>query len=389
VADGALKRRPGETSVRILFDHQIFDSQLYGGVSRYFVELLRHLRATPGTEAELGAVFSNNAYLPELAPPRPRPFFPGVRSLRKGGHLSWLNRRASLAALRRDRFDLFHPTYYDPWFLPHLGGRPYVVTVYDMAHERFPELFAADDPTRARKAAVVEGAARVLAISESTKRDVVEYLGVPAERVTVVHLAASRLGGAAAARPPGLPERYLLFVGQRGAYKNFQPWVEAIAPLLRQDRALGLVCAGGRPLSGSELAALERLGIGGQVHHRVGVDDADLGALYRHARLFAFPSRFEGFGIPLLEAFDCGCPVVASDRSSLPEVGGDAAAWFDPDDPDSMREVTASVLGDEARRRGLVERGQARAHQFSWARTAAATLASYQDALADWPAADR
>jgi len=375
--------------MRVLYDHQIFDSQLFGGISRYYVELLRHLRATPGTSASLGAAFSNNAYLPELAPPRPRRFFPGVRALRKGGHLGWLNRRASLAALRRGDFDLFHPTYYEPWFLPHLEGRPYVVTVYDMVHERSPELFAADDPTSGWKATLIRGAARVIAISENTRGDLVRLLGVAPERVSVVHLAAAPLGQPGAPRPAGLPARYLLFVGQRGAYKNFLPWLEAVAPLLAADRALGVVCAGGRPFHAAERATLVRLRVEGQVQHRPAVDDATLGALYQHATAFAFPSRYEGFGLPLLEAFLAGCPVVASGVSSLPEVGGDAAAWFDPVDQVSMREVTAGVLGDAGLRRGLAERGALRARAFSWARTAAETLTCYEAALGPAPTTAR
>jgi glycosyltransferase involved in cell wall biosynthesis len=368
--------------VRLLYDHQIFDSQLFGGISRYHVELLRHLRATPDTSAELGAAFSNNAYLPELAPPRPRRFFPGVRPLRKGGHLTWLNRRASLAALRRGAFDLLHPTYYDPWFLPHLGGRPHVVTVHDMVHELFPALFAADDPTAGWKAAQLAGAARIIAISENTRRDLTRLLDVAPERISVIHHAAAPLGPPGAPRPPGLPERYLLFVGQRGAYKNFLPWLAAIAPLLQEDRALGVVCAGWRPFREPEREAFARLGIERQLSHRPAVDDPTLGALYQHATAFAFPSRYEGFGIPLLEAFLSGCPVVASGTSSLPEVGGHAAAWFDPDDAASMREVTGSVLRDGALRRRLAERGAERARAFSWARTAAETRACYEVALA-------
>jgi len=375
--------------VRLLYDHQIFDSQLFGGISRYHVELLRHLRATPDTTAELGAAFSNNAYLPELAPPRPRRFFPGVRPLRKGGHLSWLNRRASLAALRRGAFDLLHPTYYDPWFLPHLGGRPYVVTVHDMVHELFPALFAAGDPTAGWKAAQLAGAARVIAISENTRRDLTRLLDVAPERISVIHHASTPLAPPGAPRPPGLPERYLLFVGQRGAYKNFLPWLEAVAPLLAADRALGVVCAGGRPFHAAERATLVRLRVEGQVQHRPAVDDATLGALYQHATAFAFPSRYEGFGLPLLEAFLAGCPVVASGVSSLPEVGGDAAAWFDPVDQVSMREVTAGVLGDAGLRRGLAERGALRARAFSWARTAAETLTCYEAALGPAPTTAR
>lgn len=363
--------------MRILYDHQIYGSQLHGGVSRYFFELLSRLHGRPDVSVRLAALLSNNAYLRHAAFPAPRPFFPSVRALRKGGVITTVNHWWARRLLRRGELDLLHPTYYDPWFLPELGGRPFVLTVYDMVHELFPGLFSPGDPTRERKRALVERAAGIIAISESTKRDLVRLLEVPEERVRVIPLAAA-LPPPAEARPPDLPRRYLLFVGQRAGYKNFLPLLAALAPLLRDEAGPSLVCAGWKPFSRAEREAIDGAGAGGRVLHRPDPDDAELATLYRHAAVFVYPSRYEGFGIPVLEAFSCGCPAALARSSSLPEVGGDAAAYFDPDDPASMRAEIARLLDDAGLRRDLVERGRRRAGEFSWDRTAEETLACYR-----------
>jgi len=364
--------------LRVLYDHQIFDSQLQGGISRYFCELLTRLHGRQGVQVTLGALLSNNVYLREARYKAPRPFFPGVRALRKGGHLTAVNRWHTRRLLRRGDLDLFHPTYYDPAFLEDLGDRPFVLTVHDMVHELFPGLFADDDPTRAWKATLVARAAGVIAISESTRRDLVRLLGVPPERVRVIHHAAPALPAPAPARLAGLPARYLLFVGQRAGYKNFLPFLGAVAPLLHEEPGLAIACAGWKPFSPAELAAIEGARLTGRVIHLPSPDDAALATLYRHAVAFVYPSRYEGFGLPVVEAFACGCPVVVSATSSLPEVGAEAAAYFDPGDPDSMRATVARVLGDEGLRQDLVERGARRARDFSWDRTAEETLACYR-----------
>lgn len=364
--------------MRVLYDHQIFDTQLHGGISRYFYELLSRLHGRQDVSVRLAALLSNNAYLRRAAFPAPRPFFPSVRALRKGGAITAVNRWWARRLLRRGELELLHPTYYDPWFLPELGGRPFVLTVHDMVHELFPGLFAPADPTRERKRALVERAAGIIAISESTRRDLVRLLGVPEERIRVIPHAAPALPPPAETRPPGLPDRYLLFVGQRAGYKNFLSLLAAVAPLLKEGAGPSLVCAGWKPFSRGEREAIAGAGVTGRVLHRPAPDDAELATLYRHAAAFVYPSRYEGFGIPVLEAFSCGCPAVLARASSLPEVGGDAAAYFDPDDPASMRAEIARLLEDAALRRELVERGRRRVGEFSWGRTADETLAFYR-----------
>lgn len=362
--------------MRILFDHQAFSRQDHGGVSRYFFELARNLKGLPGAEPELSVPYSNNHYLRTSALWAPRPFgfgrkLPGQRTL-----LELVNRFSARRRLAAGGFDIFHPTYYSPYFLDLLGGRPYVLTVFDMIHEKFPEYYRTDS-TCAQKRAVIGGAARIIAISESTKRDLVEILGVPAGKIEVVYLGNSLdTSSTAGVAGPALPSRYLLFVGERAIYKNFPNFAAAVAPLLKEDSSLYLLCAGGRPFSAEEAGMFEGLGCPDKFLH-VPVADASLPAVYKGALLLAVPSLYEGFGIPVLEAMSLGCPVIASGRSSLPEVGGPAAGYFDPSDGEAMLAAARRVAGDKDLRAKMAADGLAQAAKFSWKLAAEKTYAIY------------
>jgi len=234
------------------------------------------------------------------------------------------------------------------------------------------------DPAGAMAAAkrdAVLAADAVLCISESTRRDLLDVLPVPAERVVVTHLA----GGvdAAAAGPPVGGAPYLLHVGSRAAgYKNFDRLVTAFARLAARERDLVLRVVG-LPLDARERRLLDDAGVAARVVHEGVVADARLAALYRDAVALVYPSLYEGFGIPPLEAAACGGVVAASRVASLPEVMGEDAAWFDPADVDDMEAVLARVVADAPYRAALAARGPARAARFSWRRTVDATVAVY------------
>lgn len=294
------------------------------------------------------------------------------------------------AALRRLGVDVFHG-------MDHVGiplvGRScrYVVTVHDVIPLILPETFTPRHRlvVRLALARVRRKADRVVVPSHAVKRDVVRRVGLPEDRVVVTHEGCEprfrpvRSGAArrdVAARY-GLPPRYVLAVGTLEPRKNLTTLLEAFARLRRDgevDADLRLVLAGARGwLEEPIFATVRSLGLEDAVRFTGFVDDDDLPAVYSGAALFAFPSLYEGFGLPLLEAMACGVPVVTSNISSLPEVAGDAAVLVDPRDEQGLAAAIARLLRDEALRGRLREAGLARARQFSWEATARRTLDAY------------
>lgn len=381
--------------MRILFDNQKFTTDTVGGIVRIFAELMRHFDGRTDVAYDMPIAQSNNEYLAELPKfkDRLRAILPISRfwNLPCKGPLYRLwcqkvigrdNQVLVEKALQRGDFDLFHPTYYDPYFLSRLKGRPFVLTIYDMIHETVLAHRSISRITAMRKKKLAQRAARIIAISQATKDDAVRILGIAPDRIDVVHLGNSLAVDAAtlAQRPMDAPGKYILFVGNRDAYKNFTRFVEAVTPLLQNDKKLHVVCIGGGAFSAAECAQFAVADIVGQMHQKR-TNDLGLAQYYAHAQLFVFPSLYEGFGVPILEAFACGCPVVLGDNGSLPEIGGEAALYFNPHDAHDMRRVIGEVLNSEKLQQQLRERGMIRGHDFSWEKCAQQTLDVYQRVL--------
>ena len=371
--------------MRVLFDHQTFWLQRYGGISRYYVELIEQLR-DQGVNCRIALWHSENTHLRQshimdgnAAETRPEGWSV-AQWVKRRTNLDidgFMNQRRSINALKRDDWDIFHPTYYYPYFLEHLRDRPFVLTVHDMIHETFPDMFKPSDPTSKNKRTLIDRAEKIIAISESTKNDMIRFCGISPSKVEVVHHGPTLDPSVAAPRPDWLPSRYVLFVGNRFPYKNFERFILALSEVIREEPELHLVCGGGSPFREYEVKFLEGMGMLDRTRY-TDVDDPLLACLYRHAEAFVFPSLYEGFGFPLLEAMACGCPVIASNTSSFPEVASDAAALFDPTDEVSMTETILNVIRDGEMRRRLRERGLSRSREFSWERTAQKTRKVYE-----------
>lgn len=356
--------------MRVAYDDQVFTWQRRGGISRYVIELTDALSADPalGVEVLLPRYWSRTELLTQSARGRRTP-----RVLQRRPVLRNLNR-----LLRPRGGDLVHPTYYNASDLEPVGGRPMAVTIYDMIPERFPELFPAGNPHLAKRR-YVDRADVILCISEACKVSLVEAYGQLAAPVVVTPLGVDSSFRPGAPPYSGAPPAYVLYVGDRPGYKDFDVCLRAFAQSeLPND--VKLLCVGGGGWSPSEWARLSALGLARRVVH-MDVDDAGLIRLYGNALCFVFASRYEGFGLPSLEAMACGCPTLLADSSSHPEVGGDAAVYFEPSSAESLAELLSRVAADTGLQERLRKAGLARAAKFSWARTASLTAGAYDLAL--------
>jgi glycosyltransferase involved in cell wall biosynthesis len=352
------------------------------GINWYIQNLIRHL---PGVDprfrytillGERGYAGTRGLALSFSRLPTQRP---AVRFVWEQAIQPWV--------LRREDIDLLH----SPALVgPILGGRPFVVTVHDLSYHYYPEAFRAAN--RGYLALFgrhsVRRARRVIAVSQSTKDDLVRHYGLPAARVDVVYhgvdeafrpLPAADVAAFCARQ--GLPERFLLFVGTLEPRKNVTRLVEAYARLPQTCPQLVLV--GGKGWFYEEvLRRVEELGLGSRVHLAGYVPAEDLPYWYNAAEVLVYPSLYEGFGLPPLEAMACGTPVISSTSSSLPEVAGDAGLLVDPVDVDALASAMERVLRDAGLRAQMRSAGLRRAKLFTWEAAARQTVDSYRRALA-------
>lgn len=358
----------------VAFDHEIFTLQSHGGVSRYVCELATHLAGFDDIAPMVVAPIHFNEHLAQSkAPtagvyikkcvPKSGPFYRAVSDL----VTPW-------SALRH-RPKVHHSSYLS---LPRaFRGAARVVTVHDMIQELFPQHFPARDPIAHRKRVAVAEADHVICVSQRTADDLIRLIDVNPAKVTVVH---SGVGGAHVSSNPGIPlhrRPYVLYVGHRSGHKNFDFALRAFASSARLREDFDLVLFGGPPVSSHETRLAQSLRLRGDgLLHRTG-DDDDLASAYGSARAMVYPSLYEGFGHPPLEAMQAGCVVACSSGGSIPEVVGEAGVFFDPTDIERARVAIESACYDESVRVGLIKAGRQRAASFSWQRCAAETRGVY------------
>jgi glycosyltransferase involved in cell wall biosynthesis len=365
---------------KILFDSQIFSLQQFGGISRYICALAEELSNKPDVQVKIYAPLYVNQYLRELKV-RHAGMVTGVyiHPLPKLGQ--WLaNVSDLLFSLTADSIlpNIVHETYYSGTPV-YKGKAARVLTVYDLIHEKFPQSFLSNDPIAQHRAKAIRRADHIICISESTRRDLIEVYRVPEKKVSVTYLGYDTLSA------PGLvasalvgPKPYLLYVGSRHGYKNFAGMLSAFASSSLLKAGTRIICFGGGALTAAERALLVQYKLSAEDVVQIGGNDERLAALYQGATAFVYPSKYEGFGIPPLEAMSLGCPVVCSNTSSIPEVVGDAGEYFDPSDSESIRQAMEVVIQSPQRRQELIALGKARLLAFSWSRCATETLAVYR-----------
>jgi len=372
--------------VRIGLNAQLLslsDSYRGAGIAHYIHQTLVHLpRASAHTYIAFVADDAFRADGVEVAPSRLPTSRPPVRIL-------WEQTFLPLELARR-RIDLLHAMAF---VTPVLCAVPSVVTVYDVSFALFPESFRPFNrwylTIMTRRS--VRKARAVLAISQNTANDLRRLWGVPREKIHLAYCGVDDIfrpapqGEVHAFREArGLPAQYILFVGTLEPRKNVVRLVEAFALLKKQGLPHKLILAGGKGWMYEPIfEAVERLGLESEVIFPGFVPRQELPLWYNGAGVFVYPSLYEGFGLGPLEAMACGTPVVVSDRASLPEVVGDAGLTVPPDDVSALAEAMAAILREPTLAAQLRERGLRRAREFTWERTAQATVQAYESVLSE------
>ena len=361
--------------MRVALDEQIFAIQPYGGISRMFAELASQFvqGSPPGVELNPFQSPIVNRYVlddDEL-----------IERLRvREARNPWTALAAYFSKVTpRTQAEIVHNTFYLPHGLATHRSAKRVVTVHDMIPELMPR-------TRRRldfvtlKRRYVQSADQVICVSESTKQDLLKVYGLIDAPIHVIHHGVNPRFTPAAPRADFLPDRYVLFVGHRHQYKDADVLFRAFAKVSRDDPDIRLLCVGGNGLSPKEAELLEGLGIRDKVSQRFLTDEL-IASAYAHAAVFVFPSHFEGFGLPALEAMASGAPTILARATSLPEVGGGASLYFEPGAVDELAIQIQRVLTDEDLRSQLINQGLERSRHFTWARTAEQTAEVYEQAL--------
>ena len=382
--------RPAYTTIKImiklLIDPQIFHEQKFGGISRYHVETLNILSRQNQVKIELPIFFSSNKHYLDSdisinAYQKKNKYlikFSKLFRAYKPKNLKKRNILSTVQLLEKQDFDIFVTTYYDPYFLKSIGSKPFVLTVHDMIHELLPQYSEGQEHIIRNKKLLIEKADAIIAVSENTKADILKlYPHISPKKIKVIHLATSVSYDSLAIHMK-LPPKYILFVGNRSLYKNFDFFIRTIASLLKAHSDLYLVCAGGNAFDTGELELINDLNISNLVIQKQFQDD-ELSTYYANASCFVFPSLYEGFGIPVIEAMACGCPVILGHHSSFPEIAGDAGIYFDINKAEDLLQKINRILTDPEYRSFYKKKGQVRASEFSWEKTAQACLELYQE----------
>lgn len=366
--------------MKILYDHQAFTGQRYGGVARYFHDLMESL-SDMGVGIELALQFSNNEYLKNSTIRIPRQFRHIFGFMPTSMLVSRTNRLNSVLQIQRGNFDVFHPTFFHHYFLPHLNNKPFVITYHDCIKEKF-NLDHIDNSSKIQKQELLTRASKIIAVSENTKKDMLELYEIEADKIDVVYHSTDFTRHV---QPTHFhlktPEKYFLYVGARDDYKNFDGLLKSIKPVLKKHPDVVLLCAGSGSFNEKEVSLLKTLGIENQVIHQHFYSDNTLFALYQRAIAFVYPSLYEGFGIPILEAFACGCPVILSNSSCFPEVAEDAALFFNTENKDDLSHKLEEIILNSDLRNSLINKGLNRQRAFSAEKKAKETYEVYKSIL--------
>lgn len=370
--------------MKFFFDDQAFTMQNFGGISRYYTEIIYYLKKNNYAEIILPLLYTHNIHLNEK-----KILDENLNLLEKFCINNNFFKRKIIRRLVKksntiknkynyNSVDLFIPTYYYPTQHELIDNLPFVLTVYDMIHELFPNCFPSEDHTSKHKKELIYKATKIIAVSNNTKNDILRfYPDINPNKIHVIYHGYSENLGVKI--PKNIPNNYILFVGNRKEYKNFTFFINSINDYII-DKNINVLCAGGLDFDESEKEMLKRLNIHDKVFHYK-FSDAELPFIYKNALCFVFPSQYEGFGIPVLESMANSCPIVLSNHSSFPEVAGAAGIYFELGNSVDLVDKIDKACFNKKFRTEMINKGLENIKRFSWDNAASECFNVYKLAL--------
>ncbi len=355
--------------MKVIYDHQIFSHQNKGGPSRYFAQLIKGL-VSLNKKPMIIAPINNNIHLEDIASQFKKKF---PLNINKNFLTKILNNSISKFYFKFMNYDLYHLTYYNECFN---STKPKVITVYDLIHEKFIDEFKLSSFPKKK---IFENIDHFICISENTKKDLINYYGINEKKITTTYLANSLKFQTS--KKFKLPKPFFLYVGSRKRYKNFTLLLKSYSLDEKIKKNFDIVCFGGGKLIREEINNIKDFKIDLSSIHQIEGSDKILSSLYSSAEALIYPSKYEGFGLPILEAMSLGCPVISSNTSSLPEVYGEAALNFNPSSSEELLDCIIKIINNNELKEAYIKKGYAREKIFSWKKCAVETNKIYQNLI--------
>ena len=368
--------------MKILYDHQIFCNQIYGGPSRYYVKLAERIYELNHDPKIVAGYYLNehlnNIKHKEIVKGKKLVFSRFInRSNKLKYYLNNFNQNIFSGTVSNISPDIVHYTYYN--YKKDKVNCKKVITIYDLIHEIFHNDYKKNKYFRPKKD-ILEKVDNIICISNSTKNDLIKYYEIDEKKIKVIYLGndIKKVENNSSIFSKYLKLPYILFVGKRSGYKNFENLLKTFSENLNRLKDIYIICFGGSNFSNQEIKKIKDLKLDHKKIIYVEGDDNLISQFYQNARLFIYPSKYEGFGLPILESFSNDCPVICSNTSSLPEVGGEAVSYFDPNDTGSIFDSIYKTFFDDSFREDLIMKGQNQKKLFTWEKTALNHLKLYK-----------
>jgi len=362
--------------IKTIFDYKVFFDQPLGGASKYIVELANALNNFD-CDAKILSPIHINEYLAKHNYSKTICKFNSHYPRFSRKIFEYLNKSITNFYINKQKPDIFHFTDFNYNYINKFTGKK-IITVYDLIHEKFEEFYKLPLNYKKNKKLFFDNMDHIICISENTKRDLIEFYNIDENKTSVIYLGISTFKKEFFAEKFILPEKpYILFVGYRKKYKNFLRFIKAFSLSKKLIKDFDVICFGNQSFDTQEKSIIKNYNLENNIH-LVSGNNNKLNIYYQNASLFIFPSLYEGFGLPLLEAMKNGCAISCSKTSSLLEIGENCVDFFEPENEQSILSSLTRVLYSDNYKNRLIKSGYKKVLEFTWNKCAKKTLEIYE-----------